>query len=160
MGWFGKLTLGTLGLLFGGPLGAIAGATWLVIAIVGVVERVILDRHRVDVADNLEARRVHTQVSVLGRTIMVFAFVLGLSFILLLLVFRSIVVPLKAIVMNLLSVGAAYGVVVAVFQLGWGASLLGFQTVDKIEAWLPRIRDLPRARKVRWSVDVDPADTF
>jgi RND superfamily putative drug exporter len=70
-------------------------------------------------------------------TPIVFAFVLGLSFILLLLVFRSVVVPLKAIVMNLLSVGAAYGVVVAIFQLGWGASLLGFQTVDKIEAWLP-----------------------
>ena len=70
-------------------------------------------------------------------TPIVFAFVLGLSFILLLLVFRSIVVPLKAIIMNLLSVGAAYGVVVAIFQLGWGANLLGFQTVDKIEAWLP-----------------------
>ena len=70
-------------------------------------------------------------------TPIVFAFVLGLSFILLLLVFRSIVVPLKAIVMNLLSVGAAYGVVVAIFQLGWGASLLGFETVEKIEAWLP-----------------------
>ena len=70
-------------------------------------------------------------------TPIVFAFVLGLSFVLLLLVFRSIVVPLKAIVMNLLSVGAAYGVIVAIFQLGWGADLLGFQTVDKIEAWLP-----------------------
>ncbi len=75
--------------------------------------------------------------SVETYTPIVFAFVLGLSFILLLLVFRSIVVPLKAIVMNLLSVGAAYGVVVAIFQLGWGADLLGFQTVDKIEAWLP-----------------------
>ena len=70
-------------------------------------------------------------------TPLVIAFVLSLSFILLLLVFRSIVVPLKAIVMNLLSVGAAYGVVVAIFQLGWGADQLGMATVDKIEAWLP-----------------------
>lgn len=70
-------------------------------------------------------------------TPIVFTFVLGLSFVLLLLVFRSIVVPLKAILMNLLSVGASYGVIVAIFQLGWGADLLGFQTVDKIEAWLP-----------------------
>lgn len=46
-------------------------------------------------------------------------------------------VPLKAIVMNLLSVGATYGLVVAVFQRGWGADLLGFQTADVIEAWVP-----------------------
>ncbi len=72
-----------------------------------------------------------------GRTPYVFAFVLGLSFVLLLLAFRSIVVPLKAIVMNLLSVGAAYGLMVAVFQNGWGADLLGFQQVDVIETWVP-----------------------
>ncbi|MDA0365537.1 MAG: MMPL family transporter [Chloroflexi bacterium] len=70
-------------------------------------------------------------------TPIVFIFVLSFSFILLLLVFRSIVVPLKAIVMNLLSVGAAYGVLVAVFQKGWLAGPLGFQTVPEIEAWLP-----------------------
>ncbi|MQA00164.1 MAG: MMPL family transporter [Dehalococcoidia bacterium] len=70
-------------------------------------------------------------------TPIVFAFVLGLSFVLLLLVFRSIVVPAKALVMNLLSVGAAYGVVVAVLQQGFLADQLGFQTVEKIEAWLP-----------------------
>lgn len=70
-------------------------------------------------------------------TPLVIAFVLSLSFILLLLVFRSIVVPVKAIIMNLLSVGAAYGVVVAIFQLGWFADELGMGTVDKIEAWLP-----------------------
>jgi RND superfamily putative drug exporter len=66
-----------------------------------------------------------------------FAFVLGLSFILLTLVFRSLVVPAKAIVMNLLSVGATYGLMVLVFQKGYGADLLGFEQVDKIEAWLP-----------------------
>ena len=67
----------------------------------------------------------------------VFAFVLGLSFLLLLVVFRSLVVPLKAIFMNLLSVGAAYGVLVMVFQRGWGAELLGFQRTPAVEAWVP-----------------------
>jgi RND superfamily putative drug exporter len=72
-----------------------------------------------------------------GSTVWVFLFVLGLSFVLLLLVFRSIIVPLKAILMNLLSVGAAYGLMVAVFQKGWGASFLGLQKVQFIEAWVP-----------------------
>ena len=72
-----------------------------------------------------------------GATPWVFLFVLGLSFVLLLVVFRSILVPLKAILMNLLSVGAAYGLMVAVFQKGWGADLLGLQKVDFVEAWVP-----------------------
>ena len=67
----------------------------------------------------------------------VLAFVLGLSFVLLTVAFRSVVVAATAIVLNLLSVGAAYGLVVAVFQYGWGAGLLGFQQVDTIEAWVP-----------------------
>jgi RND superfamily putative drug exporter len=67
----------------------------------------------------------------------IFVFVLGLSFLLLLLAFRSVVVPLKAIVMNLLSVGATYGLLVLVFQHGVGADLLGFQTADVIESWVP-----------------------
>ncbi|MBD0339065.1 MAG: MMPL family transporter [Thermoleophilia bacterium] len=67
----------------------------------------------------------------------VLAFVLGLSFLLLTLAFRSIVVAATAIVLNLLSVGAAYGLVVAVFQHGIGAGLLGFQQADTIEAWVP-----------------------
>ena len=66
-----------------------------------------------------------------------FAFVLGFSFLLLLLIFRSIVVPLKSIVMNLLSVGAAYGVVTAVFQNGWGRPFLHFRQVPEVEAWIP-----------------------
>lgn len=70
-------------------------------------------------------------------TPIIFAFVLGLSFIVLLVVFRSIVVPVKALLMNLLSVGAAYGLLVLVFQEGVGANLLGFQQVDRIEAWVP-----------------------
>ena len=67
----------------------------------------------------------------------VFIFVLGLSFVLLTLAFRSIVVPIKAILLNLLSVGAAYGLIVLVSQKGVGAGILGFQQVDTIEAWLP-----------------------
>ncbi|HET7489400.1 MAG TPA: MMPL family transporter [Acidimicrobiales bacterium] len=67
----------------------------------------------------------------------VFAFVLGLSFILLTVAFRSVVVPAKAIVLNLLSVSAAYGLVVLVSQKGVGAGILGFQQVEVIEAWIP-----------------------
>jgi RND superfamily putative drug exporter len=67
----------------------------------------------------------------------VFAFVLGLAFLLLLVTFRSIVVPLKAILLNLLSVGASYGVLKLVFQDGHGESLLGFTSQGGIAAWLP-----------------------
>ena len=67
----------------------------------------------------------------------VFAFVLGLTFILLTVAFRSLAVPLTAIVLNLLSVGAAYGLLVLVFEKGFGADLLGFEQVDTIEAWVP-----------------------
>jgi RND superfamily putative drug exporter len=63
--------------------------------------------------------------------------VLSLSFVLLLLAFRSVVIPAKAIAMNLLSVGAAYGLMVLVFQKGVGAGLLGLTQVDTIEAWVP-----------------------
>jgi RND superfamily putative drug exporter len=72
-----------------------------------------------------------------GNAPIVFAFVLGLAFVLLLSTFRSIVIPIKAIVLNLLSVGAAYGVLVLVFQKGWGESLLGFKSSGAIEPWLP-----------------------
>jgi RND superfamily putative drug exporter len=68
---------------------------------------------------------------------LVVAFVLGLSFILLTVVFRSLVLSITAVILNLLSVGAAYGLLVLVFQQGIGASLLGFQEVDRIEAWVP-----------------------
>tara|TARA_B100001146_G_scaffold147830_1_gene129910 strand:+ start:2965 stop:5205 length:2241 start_codon:yes stop_codon:yes gene_type:complete len=67
----------------------------------------------------------------------VFAFVLGLSFLLLLVMFRSIVIPIKALVLNLLSVGAVYGVLVMVFQWGWGISILGSEETGIIETWLP-----------------------
>jgi RND superfamily putative drug exporter len=67
----------------------------------------------------------------------VFALVLGMGFLVLMMTFRSIVVPLKAIVLNLLSVFAAYGVLVLVFQHGWGSSLLGFEPTGSIASWLP-----------------------
>ena len=67
----------------------------------------------------------------------VFAFVLGVAFLLLLVTFRSIVIPIKAIALNLLSVGAAYGVLVLVFQEGWGESLLDFESTGAITSWLP-----------------------
>jgi uncharacterized membrane protein YdfJ with MMPL/SSD domain len=72
-----------------------------------------------------------------SRWPIVFAFVLSLAFILLLLTFRSIVIPLKAIVLNLLSVGAAYGVLTWVFQDGHGESLLGFKSTGAVTSWLP-----------------------
>ncbi|WP_055483851.1 MMPL family transporter [Sphaerimonospora mesophila] len=74
----------------------------------------------------------------LGRTIpLVFAFVLLLAFILLLISFRSLVIAIKAILLNLLSVAAAYGVLVLVFQDGYGESLLGFRSIGTITDWVP-----------------------
>ena len=63
--------------------------------------------------------------------------VLLLSFLLLMAVFRSVLVPLKAVVMNLLSIGAAYGILVAIFQWGWGRELIGVDKSGPIEAWVP-----------------------
>jgi len=70
-------------------------------------------------------------------TPIIFAYVLALSFIILILAFRSIVIPVTAIIMNLLSVAAAYGLIVLVFQKGVGAGLFGFIQVEAIETWLP-----------------------
>jgi uncharacterized membrane protein YdfJ with MMPL/SSD domain len=67
----------------------------------------------------------------------VFAFVLGLAFVLLLVTFRSLVIPLKTIALNLLSVGAAYGVVTLVFQDGWLRSAIGAQDIGGVIDWLP-----------------------
>jgi len=63
--------------------------------------------------------------------------VIGLSFLILVVVFRSLLVPLKAAIMNLLSIAAAYGVLVAVFQWGWGMELIGVEGTAPIEAWAP-----------------------
>ena len=67
----------------------------------------------------------------------VFLLVLGLTFVLLTVVFRSVVIAGTAVLLNLLSVGAAYGLLVLVFQHGIGAGLLGFSASDTIEAWVP-----------------------
>ena len=82
-----------------------------------------------DTRDQVNTTNRYTPIAIM--------FVLLLSFVLLMIVFRSIVVPIKALILNLLSVAAAYGVVVAVSQNGVGAGLLGFREVEVIESWLP-----------------------
>ncbi|GGM11318.1 membrane protein [Streptomyces fumigatiscleroticus] len=72
-----------------------------------------------------------------GSVVPVFVFVVAFAFVLMLLSFRSLTVALTSIVLNLLSVGAAYGILVAVFQHGWGASLVGAEGVGAIITWLP-----------------------
>jgi RND superfamily putative drug exporter len=72
-----------------------------------------------------------------GSAPIVFAFVLTLAFLLLLLTFRSIIVPIKAIVLNLLSVGASYGALTLIFQHGWLHEQLGFETPGFVVSWLP-----------------------
>jgi RND superfamily putative drug exporter len=68
---------------------------------------------------------------------LVFAFVLALCFLLLLVTFRSLVIPVKAVLLNLLSVGAAYGLLVLVFQHSWAEGILGFRSNGAITSWLP-----------------------
>jgi len=63
--------------------------------------------------------------------------VLALSFILIMVVFRSVLIPIKAVLLNMLSIGAAYGVIVAVFQWGWGESLIGLGSTGPIESFVP-----------------------
>ncbi len=109
----------------------------------------LVDRLRNDVLPGPE-QAIATPVSVTGtvavnvdfsdflsaRLPYLFAAVLGLSFLLLMVVFRSVLVPLKAVVMNLLSIGAAYGIVVALFQWGWLSDITGVQPAP-IEPWAP-----------------------
>ena len=85
-----------------------------------------------DTADNVDF--IHDMNAWLP---IVFVFVLGLSFVILTVVFRSIVIAGVSIVLNLLSISAAYGLVILVFRHGVGAGLLGFQRVHAIEAWVP-----------------------
>ena len=72
-----------------------------------------------------------------SRLFLVIGAVLVLSFLLLMTVFRSVVLPLKAVIMNLLSVGAAYGVMTAVFQWGWAGSVIGIGEKGPIDPWIP-----------------------
>jgi len=71
------------------------------------------------------------------RLPLVIALVVGLSFLLLMSVFRSLAVPVKAAIMNLISIGAAYGVIVAIFQWGWLGSVVGIGKVGPIDPWVP-----------------------
>ncbi|HEU5001229.1 MAG TPA: MMPL family transporter [Actinomycetota bacterium] len=71
------------------------------------------------------------------RLPLVIALVVGLSFLLLMSVFRSLVVPIKAAIMNLISIGAAYGVIVAIFQWGWLGSVVGIGKVGPVDPWVP-----------------------
>ena len=83
-------------------------------------------------ADNKDFREY-----MLGKAPYVFVFVLGVAFLLLLVMFRSIVIPVKSILLNMLSVSAAYGVLVMVFQWGWGVEYLGSEASGSIMPWLP-----------------------
>ena len=98
-------------------------------AFAGVAAEVLVGGITAEVADTFSIVDRYTPV--------VFAFVLGCSFLILMVVFRSIVIPIKVVFMNLLSVGAAYGLIVLVFQKGIGADLLGFQRAEVIDAWIP-----------------------
>jgi len=98
-------------------------------AFAGVDAKVLVGGEPAFSRDAVETTNRYTPIAIV--------FVLLLSFVLLMIVFRSIIVPIKALILNLLSVGAAYGVVVAVSQKGWGAGVLGFRQVEVLESWLP-----------------------
>jgi RND superfamily putative drug exporter len=85
----------------------------------------------------ITAQSVDQNALLKSKAPIVFAFVLTFAFLLLLVAFRSIVIALKAIVLNLLSVGAAYGLLILIFQYGWGESLLDFNSNGGIAYWLP-----------------------
>jgi RND superfamily putative drug exporter len=100
-------------------------------ATVGQVDAITADVS----GDAAESKDFSDQVS--SRLPLIFGFVFLLTFVLMLTTFRSIVIPIKAIILNLLSVGAAYGVLVLCFQEGWGESLLGFTSNGGVTSWLP-----------------------
>ncbi len=83
------------------------------------------------------AASVDASAYLASRLFWVIGAVIVLAFLLLMAVFRSVVIPVKAAIMNLLSVGAAYGVIVAVFQWGWGGSIIGIGHTGPIDPWIP-----------------------
>src|SRR5439155_20269441 len=101
-----------------------------------VIPQLFDDRARVLVGGRT-AENVDYADSVTRPTPYVFVFVLGFTLVLLTLAFRSLVIAATSIVLNLLSVGAAYGLIVLVFEKGVGNGIFGFQQVDTIEAWVP-----------------------
>jgi RND superfamily putative drug exporter len=114
-----------------------------------VIVREVRNELRPEIFGPLEASGVHmyvagqtaTTLDIVGiydrATPRIFGFVLGLSFLLMLIAFRSIVIPIKAILLNLLSTAAAFGVMVLVFQEGWFAEPLGIVPGGVIESWVP-----------------------
>jgi RND superfamily putative drug exporter len=94
-----------------------------------------------DVRVSLTGRAMLTDLTdrITNRLPLFIAAVVAMSFLLLMIVFRSILVPLKAAIMNLLSIAAAYGVLVAVFQWGWGKGLIGLHNTMPINPFLPLI---------------------
>jgi uncharacterized membrane protein YdfJ with MMPL/SSD domain len=83
------------------------------------------------------AQSVDFRDQLVSRLPLIFAFVFALAFLLLLVTFRSIVIPIKAIILNLLSIGAAYGILVLIFQDGNGESVLDFTSNGGVTSWLP-----------------------
>jgi putative drug exporter of the RND superfamily len=131
-----------------------SAAIWQVIPNSGPQEKdttQLVERLRDDVLPSVEGE-TGVQLAVTGsvavgidftdylasRTANFFAAVLGLSFLLLMVVFRSLLLPLKAVIMNMLSIAAAYGIVVALFQWGWLSGITGVQPAP-IEPWLPMV---------------------
>ena len=102
----------------------------------------LLDRLRTDLPDSVQVTGLTAAFADISKRLadrlwLVIAFVVGLSLLLMTAVFRSVVVAAKAAVMNLLSVAAAYGVMVVVFQWGWGAELLGLPHAVPVSSWVP-----------------------
>jgi RND superfamily putative drug exporter len=98
---------------------------------------ILADSPAVAHVGGLTASFVDMGDKVAGRLPYFIGTVLLLSFLLLIMLFRSVLVPLKAALLNLLSIGAAYGVLVMVFQWGWGASLIGLETTVPIMSFIP-----------------------
>ncbi|MEV8567444.1 MMPL family transporter [Streptomyces sp. NPDC051322] len=95
-----------------------------------------VDGVRAPVTGNVAASKDFND-QIVGAVVPVFIFVVAFAFILMLLCFRSLTIAVTSILLNLLSVGAAYGILTAVFQHGWGASLVGAEGVGAIISWLP-----------------------
>jgi RND superfamily putative drug exporter len=85
------------------------------------------------------AAQIDLAAQIAAKLPLIIAVVVGLSFVLLLVAFRSVLVPVKAAAMNLVSVAAAYGVLVAVFQWGWGAELIGLDGPMPIVSYVPMV---------------------